>query len=471
VSDRSESVLSSAKLALTIKQLRAEKPNVSLLGSEPVAVVGIGCRFPGGIRSGADYWRLLHDGVDAITTIPPDRWDAEAYFDLDPQAPEKMNGRWGGFVPGADLFDPVFFGISPREAVSIDPQQRLVLEVLWEAIWDSGRAPGSLNGSRTGVFMAICGSDYERLAFEDAALISPQSCSGAYHSIASGRVSFLLNLRGPSVSVDTACSSSLVAVHLASQSLRAGECNLAFAGGVTLHLLPEHYIGLSKLGMLTPDGRCKAFDAKADGFVPSEGCGIVALKLLTDALKDGDRIYAVVRGTAVNQDGRTNVLTAPNGIAQQEVVRAALQNGQVPPSSVSYVEAHGTGTALGDPIEVEALTQVLGSRSVSSAPCALGAAKSNIGHLEAAAGIAGLIKAALALDHEEIPPNLHYSKLNPHITLQGTRFFIPTQPSPWPRGASGRFAGISSFGFVHVRDENKFFPEDKISVTHLSAHP
>jgi acyl transferase domain-containing protein/NADPH:quinone reductase-like Zn-dependent oxidoreductase len=447
VSDPSQNVLSSARLALAIKQLREEKPNVSLLGSEPVAIVGIGCRFPGGVRSAREYWRLLHDGVDAITTIPPDRWDADAYFDADPQAPEKMNSRWGGFVPGVDLFDPVFFGISPREAVSVDPQQRLALEIVWEALWDSGRAPGSLSGSRAGVFMAICGSDYERLAFEDAALIGPQSCAGAYHSVASGRVSFLLNLRGPSISVDTACSSSLVAVHLACQSLRAGDCNLALAGGVTLHLLPGHYIGISKLGMLSPDGRCKAFDSRANGFVPSEGCGVVVLKLLADALRDGDRVYAVVRGTAVNQDGSTNVLTAPNGLAQQEVVRAALQNGQVPPSSISYVETHGTGTALGDPIEVEALAEVVGANAPNTLPCALGAAKTNIGHLEAAAGIAGLIKAALALDREEIPPNLHYKELNPHISLQGTRFYIPTQPSSWPRGSAARFAGVSSFGF------------------------
>ena len=447
MSDRPETVLSAAKLALAIKQLRAEKSNVSLLGSEPVAIVGIGCRFPGGVQSAADYWKLLHDGVDAITTIPADRWDADAYFDTDPQAPEKMNGRWGGFVSGADLFDPVFFGISPREATSIDPQQRLVLEVSWEAMWDAGRAPGSLSGSRTGVFMAICGSDYERLLFDDAALIGPQSCSGAYHSIVSGRVSFLLNLRGPSISIDTACSSSLVAVHLACQSLRAGDCNLALAGGVTLHLRPEHYIGLSKLGMLSPDGRCKAFDSRANGFVPSEGCGVVVLKLLADALRDGDRVYAVVRGTAVNQDGRTNVLTAPSGLAQQEVVRAALQNAQIHPANISYLETHGTGTSLGDPIEVEALTEVLGASSLSDLPCALGAAKSNIGHLEAAAGVAGLIKAALALDRQEIPGNLHYRELNPHISLQHTRFYIPTRPRPWARGGAARFAGISSFGF------------------------
>jgi acyl transferase domain-containing protein/NADPH:quinone reductase-like Zn-dependent oxidoreductase len=319
--------------------------------------------------------------------------------------------------------------------------------VSWEAMWDSGRAPGSLSGSRTGVFMAICGSDYERLLFDDAALIGPQSCSGAYHSIASGRVSFLLNLRGPSISVDTACSSSLVALHLACQSLRAGDCNLALAGGVTLHLRPEHYIGLSKLGMLSPDGRCKAFDSRANGFVPSEGCGVVVLKLLADALRDRDRVYAVVRGTAVNQDGRTNVLTAPNGLAQQEVIRAALQNAQVQPANISYIETHGTGTALGDPIEVEALTEVLGSSALTNVPCALGAAKSNIGHLEAAAGIVGVIKAALALDRQEIPGNLHFKELNPHISLQGTRFYIPTQPQAWLRGAAARFAGISSFGF------------------------
>jgi acyl transferase domain-containing protein len=446
VSDRSETVLSSAKLALAIKQIRAEEPNVSLLGSEPVAIVGIACRFPGGVRTATEYWRMLHDGVDAITTIPADRWDADAYFDLDPQAPGKTNGRWGGFVPGVDLFDPSFFGISPREAVSIDPQQRLILEVIWEALWDSGRSPGSVGGSRTGVFVAVCSSDYERLLFDDGAAIGPQTCAGAYHSIVSGRVSFLLNLRGPSISVDTACSSSLVAVHLACQSLRAGDCSLALAGGVNLHLLPEHYIGLAKMGMLAPDGRCKAFDSKANGFVPSEGCGVVALKLLADALQDGDRIYAVVRGTAVNQDGCTSVLTAPNGLAQQEVIRAALQNAQVPPSNISYIETHGTGTALGDPIEVEALAEVLGASASNAVPCALGAVKTNMGHLEAAAGVAGLIKAALALDREEIPPNLHYSELNPHITFQDTRFYVPTRPVRWPRGAA-RFAGVSSFGF------------------------
>ncbi len=319
-----EKTLSAAKLALTIRRLREERGDVALLGSEPIAIVGIGCRFPGGIRSAEDYWKLLHDGVDAISMTPPERWKAEEYFDPDPQSPGKTNTRWGGFVADVDAFDPMFFGIAPREAASMDPQQRLALEVAWEAIWDSGHPPESLSASNTGVFLAVCNSDYERLVFEDPAQLGSHSCSGTYQSVASGRISFLLNLQGPSISVDTACSSSLVAIHLACQSLRAGECSLALAGGVMLHLLPEHYVGLAKLGMLSPDGRCKTFDAKANGFVPSDGCGMVMLRPLADALQYGDSIYAVIRGTAVNQDGHTSVLTAPNGLAQQAVITAAI---------------------------------------------------------------------------------------------------------------------------------------------------
>ena len=447
MADSPSTFLSSAKLALAIRRMKAERSDLSLLASEPIAIVGIGCRFPGGVRSEEDYWQLLHNGVDAITTIPLERWDADAYFDADPQAPGKTNGRYGGFVPHVDSFDPLLFGIAPREAVCMDPQQRLLLEVVWEAIWNSGRAPESLAGSAAGVFIAVYNSDYSRLLVENAEAIGPNTTAGGSHSVASGRISFLLDLHGPCLSIDTACSSSLVAVHVACQSLRAGECNIALAGGITLHLLPEHYIAMAKLGMLAPDGRCKTFDSKANGFVPGEGCGVVVLKLLADALKDGDRVYAVIRGTAVNQDGRTNVLTAPNGLAQREVIRGALRNAQVPASSVSYVEAHGTGTALGDPIEVEALAEIVGVASPTSVPCALGAVKSNIGHLEAAAGVAGLIKAALALDREEIPPNLHFAELNHHITLQGTRFYLPAQPTPWPRGTQPRFAATSSFGF------------------------
>jgi acyl transferase domain-containing protein len=438
--------ISSAKLALAVRQFRAQT-DADLPQSEPIAIVGIGCRFPGGVRSPEEFWRLLHDGVDAITTVPAERWDADRYFDPDPQAPGKTNTRWGGFVPHVDMFDPLLFGIAPREAASMDPQQRLLLEVAWEAFWDSGRAPESLAGSQTGVFVAISGCDYARLLFEDAGTIGSHACAGAYHSIASGRVSYLLDLRGPSISVDTACSSSLVAIHLACQSLRSGNCNLALAGGVNLYLLPEHFVGLAKLGMLSPDGRCKVFDAGANGFVSGEGCGLIVLKPLADALSHGDHIYAVIRGTAVNQDGRTSVLTAPNGLAQQQVIRAALQNARVLPSSIGYVETHGTGTALGDPIEVEALAETLGKETTVQCPCALGAVKSNIGHLEAAAGVAGLIKTALALEHEEIPPNLHYSELNPHISLQGTRFYLPTKPTAWRRNKEVRFAAVSSFGF------------------------
>src|SRR5580698_1871837 len=259
-----------------------------------------------------------------------------------------MNSCWGGFLSDPSLFDPLLFGISPREATSMDPQHRLLLEVAWETIWDSGRAPESLAGSRTGVYVALSNSDYERLLFADTAAIGPHSCVGGYRSVASGRISFLLDLRGPSLSIDSACSSSLAAVHGACQSLRGGECDLALAGGVTLHLFPGHYVGLAKLGMLAPDGRCRTFDASASGFVPSEGCGMVALKRLADALADGDHVYAVIRGTALNQDGRTNVLTAPNGLAQQRVVRAALENARVLGSDITYVETHGTGTELGD---------------------------------------------------------------------------------------------------------------------------
>jgi acyl transferase domain-containing protein/NADPH-dependent curcumin reductase CurA len=461
MSDRQ--TLSAAKLALSIRGLREKSPESALLASEPIAIVGIGCRFPGGanfngenspnISSAADYWRFLKAATNGITKIPADRWDADAYFDPDPQRPGKTNSRFGGFITGADQFDPLLFGIAPREAASMDPQQRLLLEVAWESLWDAGRSPESLAGSATGIFVAVYNSDYSRLLFEDPAAIGPNTSAGSSHSIASGRLSFLLDLRGPSISIDTACSSSLVAIHLACQSLRAGECNLALAGGVTLHLLPGHYIAMAKLGMLSPEGFCKTFDAAADGFVPGEGCGVIALRPLVDALRDNDHIHAVIRGTAVNQDGRTNVLTAPNGLAQQAVIRAALANAQLPPSAISYVEAHGTGTALGDPIEVEALNAVLNSRDtnpVAAAPlqnCVLGAVKSNFGHLEAAAGVAGLIKAALALEHQEIPPNLHFKKLNPHIELDANHFALANAVRPWPRSKSPRFAGVSSFGF------------------------
>ncbi|MGC2619142.1 MAG: type I polyketide synthase, partial [Acidobacteriaceae bacterium] len=358
-----------------------------------------------------------------------------------------MNTRWGGFLENFDQFDPLFFGISPREAAAMDPQHRLLLEVAWETLWNAGIAPDKMQGSSTGVFLGVAGADYARLLLDDARSIGPHTCAGVAHSMASGRISFLLDLHGPSITVDTACSSSLVAVHLACQSLRAGSCRTAMAGGVSLKFRPEHYLCLSKLGMTSPTGKCQTFDASGDGFVPGEGCGMVLLKPLTDALVERCRIYAVIRGAAANQDGRTTSLTAPSGLAQQGVIRSALTNGRVAPADISYVETHGTGTALGDPIEVEALSETIGSKSVSVEPCALGAVKTNIGHLESASGIAGFIKAVLALHHEEIPSNLHYHRLNSHLALEGTRFFLPLQTAPWPRSASPRFAAVSSFGF------------------------
>jgi acyl transferase domain-containing protein/NADPH:quinone reductase-like Zn-dependent oxidoreductase/acyl carrier protein len=437
--------LSAVKLSLLAARARAETADAGIAGSEPIAIVGIGCRLPGGIASPAEYWAAIRAGLDAIDRIPADRWDADAYHADDPYAPGKMNTRHGGFLRDIDKFDPTFFGLSPREAAAMDPQQRLILEVAWEALWDAGSAPGLLAGSATGVFAAVYNSDYARLSMADELAIGSHTCAGISHSMVSGRISFLLDLRGPAISIDTACSSSLVAVHLASQSLRAGECRAALAGGVSIKISPEHHLSLSKLGMLSPDGQCRTFDAGANGFVAGDGCGVIVLKRLADAIADGDRIHAVIRGSAVNQDGRTSVITAPNGRAQQEVVRAALANARVSGADITYVEAHGTGTALGDPIEVDALSTVL--HAEGARPCALGAVKSNVGHLEAAAGITGLIKAALALEHEEIPANLHFDALNPHIDLTGTRLFVPKQAVAWPRAKTPRFAGVSSFGF------------------------
>jgi acyl transferase domain-containing protein len=334
----------------------------------------MGCRLPGKVDSPESFWTLLQNGVDAIVDLPRGRWGSAA------QVPKCQ----GGFLDEVTGFDAEFFGIPPRESEHLDPQHRLLMEVVWESLWNARLQPEALAGSRSGVFVAVYNNDYYRLQFSHAGNINAYTSSGTSHSTAVGRISFLLDWKGPSIAIDTACSSSLVAIHLACQSLRAGECQMAVAGGVSLILAPEEIISLTKLGMLASDWRCKTFDSRADGFVPGEGCGIVVLKKLSDALADGDTIRAVIRGTAVNQDGRTTVLTAPNGLSQQAVIRNALANAQVAPSDVSYVEAHGTGTALGDPIEVEALSEVLAG---DGAPCFLSSVKTNFGHLEAAAGV------------------------------------------------------------------------------------
>ncbi len=408
----------------------------------PVAVIGLGCRYPGGVADPASYWRLLAEGQDGIAEVPAERWDLAAYYDPDPDRPGKTNARWGGFLPDVDAFDAGLFGISRREAEAMDPQHRLLLEVTWQALEHAGLAPDGLVGSRTGAFVGLSTSDYATLlgAGRDASWIDAYASLGNAASIAAGRLAYAFGFQGPAMVVDTACSSSLVAVHLAMQSLRAGECALALAAGVNLTLAPELTINFTKARMLAADGRCKTFDAAADGYVRAEGCGVLILKRLSDARAAGDRILAVIRGTAVNQDGRSAGLTAPNGPAQEAVIRAALANGGVSPDAIDYVEAHGTGTALGDPIEMHALASVFGGRTRD---LLVGSVKTNIGHAEAAAGVAGLIKAVLMLRHQAVPASLHFRALNPHIELGGVPIAVPVALTPRALGC----VGVSSFGF------------------------
>ncbi|MHA7653057.1 type I polyketide synthase [Mycobacterium sp. ML4] len=414
--------------------------------AEPIAVVGIGCRFPGGVVGPETFWDLLVHGRNAISPVPADRWDAEAFYDPDPLTPGRMTTKWGGFVPDIAGFDAEFFGITPREAAAMDPQQRMLLEVAWEALEHAGIPTDSLSGTRAGVMMGVYFNEYQSMLAANPETVNAYTGTGNAHSITVGRISYLLGLRGPAVAVDTACSSSLVAVHLACQSLRLRETDLALAGGVSVTLRPETQIAISAWGLLSPHGRCASFDAAADGFVRGEGAGVVVLKRLTDAVRDGDRVLAVVRGSAVNQDGRSNGVTAPNTAAQCDVIADALRSGDIAPESVHYVEAHGTGTTLGDPIEFEALAATYGR---GEGKCALGAVKTNIGHTEAAAGIAGFIKAALAVQRSTIPPNLHFSQWNPAIDAASTRFFVPTENAAWPTSESQpgpRRAAVSSFG-------------------------
>jgi acyl transferase domain-containing protein/aryl carrier-like protein len=418
-------------------------------GAAAIAVIGLGCRFPGGVTDPESFWDLLEHGRDAITPVPSDRWDAASLYDPDPEAVGKTYTRHGGFLEGVDLFDPRFFGVTPREAASMDPQQRLLLEVSWSALEDAGQPPDRLMGTRTGVFVGICSSDYATLQTRHGGpgRLDAYFGTGNALSVAAGRLSYGLGLQGPSLAVDTACSSSLVAVHLACRSLRSGESRLALAGGVNLMLAPETTINFSRARMLAADGRCKTFDQAADGYVRSEGCGVVVLKRLDDALKDGDRVMAVIRGSAVNQDGRSSGLTAPNGPAQSALIRDALADAGVEAADVGYVEAHGTGTELGDPIELQALGAALGERSHRDPPLMVGSVKTNIGHLEAAAGVAGLIKVVLSLQRGEIPPHLHFERLNLRVSTSQFRGVIPRSKTPWPDGRRPRIAGVSAFGF------------------------
>ncbi len=421
-------------------------------GTKAIAIIGIGCRSPGANSPDA-FWQLLREGVDPITEVPASRWDADAFYDPTSARPGTMNtrwggflARWGGFLEGIDQFDPQFFGISPREADSMDPQQRLLLEVSCEALENAGQPPDLLAGSQTGVFVGISTNDYSRLQFAHPTNLNAYSGTGNAFSITANRLSYLLDLRGPSWAVDTACSSSLVAVHQACQSLRHRECDLAIVGGVNMILSPELTVTFSQAQMTASDGRCKAFDADADGYVRGEGCGVVVLKRFSDASRDEDNILALIRGSAVNQNGRSNGLTAPNGSLQQAVIRQVLKNAGVKPAKISYVETHGSGTPLGDLIELNSLSEVLVSGRIPEQSCWIGSVKTNIGTLEAAAGIAGLLKVVLALQHEQIPPHLHLKKLNPHISLEKIPLLISTECQRWSRGRESRLAGVSSFG-------------------------
>ena len=411
----------------------------------PIAITGIGCRFPEATGPEA-FWGLLTNGGDAIKEIPANRFDVDAFYDARPGIPGKIYSRWGGFLDQIDQFDPYFFGISPREAAGMDPQHRLLLEVAWEALEDAGQVPEQLLGQQVGVFAGMCTNDYLN-SVSDLSLIDIYFAAGNARSLLSGRLSYALGFEGPSVVVDTACSTSLVAVHLACQSLRSGESMLALAGGANLVLDPDPSIGFSQAQMLARDGRCKAFDARGDGFVRSDGVGIVVLKRLADALADHDPIYAVIRGSAVNNDGRSGgLLMTPSRAGQEAVLREAYKNSGISPGQVQYVEAHGTGTSVGDPIEAMALGTVLNTDRPADQPCRIGSVKTNIGHAEGAAGIAGLIKVALALKHRAIPASLHFGQPNPAIPWSELPLTVQRELTPWPAEATPAVAGVSSFG-------------------------
>ncbi len=429
---------------LTARLAIAEKGD-----TEPIAVVGIGCRLPGGANTPDQFWRILQEGKSGIVAVPAERWDADAFFADDHSVPGTIVSKEGGFLTSwrPDEFDAEFFGISPREAAAMDPQQRLLLEVTWEALENAGITAPMIRGSQTSVFVGMTTYDYTltlagRLPPEE---VDPHVPFGNAANFAAGRLSYFLGVHGPAVVLDTACSSSLVTVHLACQSLRRRESDQALVAGVNLMLSPENSVATSRWGMLAPDGRCKTFDANADGYVRSEGCGVVVLKRLSDAVRDGDSVLAVVRGSAVNQDGPSSGQTVPSGPAQQAVVRAALAAARLEPSDIDYIEAHGTGTALGDPIELGALHHVFGDRN-GAAPLVLGSVKTNLGHLESAAGIAGFIKTVLTVQHGYIPQHLHFTELTPNAVEGASEFTIAAGGMEWPAVERARRAGVSSFG-------------------------
>jgi acyl transferase domain-containing protein/acyl-CoA synthetase (AMP-forming)/AMP-acid ligase II/acyl carrier protein len=448
---RCEAKDSAPQVIAASPELEMPRPRAGM--REPLAIVGMGCRFPGAANI-HQFRDMLRDGQDGIVETPSDRWSWNDYYSPNHEAPGKMVTRWGGFLPNVDKFDAAFFGLSPREVRRMDPQQRLLLEVFWETLENAGIPQEQLAGSRTGVFVGIGGTDYAILQVrndERCQAIDGYNGTGNAHSIAANRISYLYDLRGPSLAIDTACSSSLVAVHMACQAIRCGDCDMAVAAGVNLILSPEVSVAFSKARMLSPEGRCKAFDVSADGYVRGEGCGVVLIKRLADAHRDGDEVLAVLRGTAVNQDGRTSSITVPSQSRQEEVIRAALADAGASPGDLGYIEAHGTGTPVGDPIEMNVLRTIVGDRddlaSDPSGLCFFGSVKANVGHLETASGMAGLIKVVLMLRHGEIYRQIHFSKLNPRVSLEGTALAISTENRSWVGRNGRRVAGINSFGF------------------------
>lgn len=416
--------------------------------NDSIAIIGLGCRLPGGVLDWRDYWRLLDNGVDAISETPIERWNLQKFYAARAGMPGKTQSRWGGYVQGIERFDPQLFGISPREAASMDPQQRMLLEVAFRALEDGGQPLERVAGQAVSVFVGISSFDYAvaGLSSRDRGVIDAYSNTGGSSSIAANRISYCFDLRGPSVAVDTACSSSLVAVHLACESLWRGDAQMALAGGVNALLLPDFYVAFSQLGVLSPDGRCKSFDARANGYVRSEGAGMAVLKPLSAAMRDKDPIYAVIRSTALNQDGRTAGMTVPSQAAQERLIRIACDKAGILPSDLQYIEAHGTGTPVGDPLEAAAIGRVVGEGRSPSGPCIIGSVKTNIGHLEAGAGIASLMKVALALHHRRIPAHLHFQQANPAIDFEKLHLQIPRCSQVWESDRS-RLAGINGFGY------------------------